>query len=829
MLRGGGIRRILNRGLRSATRPGVAVNLDSHQHSSRLFRNFASTSSSTEKTGKSASPQLSELLSKLPTGASSVWSVEWVEEYADTDSYLMKLTHTKSGLVHYHLHKNDPHLMMGISFKTEEFDKSGRDHLLQKILLAGSQKFPVRDSFAHMADRSLGESTSTGAWSGGEFTAFNFGSRNKTDFYNLLEVYFEALFKPRFTKADFLEEGWRMEFSTPSDSSTPLILRGREVNEARKSMIDLNQIAVEAVYSQLFLSQTEAKEISVHTSERLENLVNVDYETLVQYHRLVYHPSNMTIFTYGNANLLELTAHLDKHYLSSFSPLSKEEKQKLELALPPKQLVSLKAIDSGQTKQLSQLAPDRPQKRRQLILRCPRSQENTSVTGGGSCIGLAFPCTSTSSNQPMSQEDKAGLSILSTLLFELPGSPLFRDFLESGVASGYIPGYGFEPNMSNPYFTVGLKGIREGTEEATIEMLRFSLSQAAKEGFNELEIESLLTQIELPARTPSEDFGIKFFQSYIGPLSRRDDTEVKQAVDMHKTLRSIASKKPLTKYFQTLLRKYLLESPECLEVKIIPNAEYYDDVEIAENRIIRSKLEQAADRQAYIVQIIEDSEHLRQEKEQLQDIDCLPKLTPADFSASVQQPEKTVYKVQNVNLTHFVAETNGTTHFRVKVNVSDLDQTQIKYLDLAAKLFPNLGTFSMKPFEVLMTKQLYIADFSFQLVSESSPSDPNKPQVFVVVQGHCLDRHVEKLMEIFTGLLSGPDFNDLQNLSRLLKIEASEAANRIGASPLGYTLPYAQSSMRKPFALNNKLANVSQTMTTRTDSFASWEVSCSLR
>jgi presequence protease len=825
------LKRILTRGLHQhkkqigkfdqAYGSGILRNMPN-----RIVRSFIAGKAEDVKkqTIVSGAVKHSAFLAKLKGDNTSAWKLDWIEGFTDLNCSLLRLTHTKSGLVHYHLDQKDPHLMMGITFKTDKFDKSKRDHLLQKILLAGSEKYPVRDCFAYMLDRSLGESTSGGAWSGGEFTAYNFGSRNKADFYNLLQVYMEALYNPRFIKADFLEEGWRLEFSTPSDTSTPLILRGREVNEARKSMVDVNRIAIESVYNHLFYEKQTLKEVSIHASERLENLVELDYEGLKEYHRLVYHPSNMTIFTYGELDLSEFTAYLESMYLSSISPLSPDDVEKLRSELF-KQHNKVNAIESGQSKLLPQIDLNKKQPRKQLVLRCPKTLENTSITGGGSCIGLAFPCNLETS----SSEELAALSVLSTLLFELPQSPLFRDFLESGVAGGYIPGYGFEPNMSNPYFTVGLKGIREGTEDATIEMLRFTISKAAKEGFNDLEIESLLTQIELSAKTPTEDFGMRFFQSYIGALTRRSDSELKSAVGMDRLLKSIASRKPLSKYFQSLVKKYLVDSPECLEIKIIPSQDYYDDVEIAETRIIRSKLEGVTDRQAFYDQIMEESDYLRQEKEQLQDVECLPKLTVKDFATQVEKGTSETHDIQGIRLAHFHTNTHGTTHFRVKIDVSDLDQTQLKYLALAARIFPNIGTFAMKPMEILMTKQLYLGDFSFQLISESSPSDANKPLVFVIVQGHSLDRHVEKLLEIFTALLSGPDFKDLQTLSRLLKVEAAEAATRIGGSPLNYTLSYAQSSQRKPHALNNKLVNVSQAhLTKRIGSYASWVAFCSL-
>ena len=64
------------------------------------------------------------------------------------------------------------------------------------------------------------------ALTGSDFTCYPAATQAKRDFYNLLEVYIDAVFFPNLNKLSFLQEGHRLEFSHPNDPSSPLEYKG---------------------------------------------------------------------------------------------------------------------------------------------------------------------------------------------------------------------------------------------------------------------------------------------------------------------------------------------------------------------------------------------------------------------------------------------------------------------------------------------------------------------------------------------------------------------------------------------------------------------------
>src|SRR5207302_9687899 len=100
----------------------------------------------------------------------------------------------------------------------------GAAHILEHVVLAGSQRFPVRDPFFSMTRRSL--ATFMNALTGLDWTMYLFSTRNAKDFTNLLEVYLDAAFFPLLSEDAFQQEGIRYEFENPADPNSGLRYKG---------------------------------------------------------------------------------------------------------------------------------------------------------------------------------------------------------------------------------------------------------------------------------------------------------------------------------------------------------------------------------------------------------------------------------------------------------------------------------------------------------------------------------------------------------------------------------------------------------------------------
>jgi len=68
-------------------------------------------------------------------------------------------------------------------------------------------------------------------WTGPEFTVFPFSTSNEKDFYNLLGVYIESVFRPLNRRIDFLQEGVRLEFDPDAPKKSSLTVHGGTYEE----------------------------------------------------------------------------------------------------------------------------------------------------------------------------------------------------------------------------------------------------------------------------------------------------------------------------------------------------------------------------------------------------------------------------------------------------------------------------------------------------------------------------------------------------------------------------------------------------------------------
>ena len=119
--------------------------------------------------------------------------------------------HGVTGAKHYHIASDNEENVFLVGLRTVPTDSSGVAHILEHTALCGSERFPVRDPFFMMIRRSL--NTFMNAFTSSDWTAYPFASQNRKDFFNLLDVYLDAVFFSRLDEMDFLQEGHRVEFS----------------------------------------------------------------------------------------------------------------------------------------------------------------------------------------------------------------------------------------------------------------------------------------------------------------------------------------------------------------------------------------------------------------------------------------------------------------------------------------------------------------------------------------------------------------------------------------------------------------------------------------
>src|SRR6266540_6027273 len=136
--------------------------------------------------------------------------------------------HVKTGAELLSLLNDDENKVFGISFRTPPSDSTGVAHILEHSVLCGSRKYPSKEPFVELIKGSL--NTFLNAFTYPDKTCYPVASQNVQDFYNLIDVYLDAVFFPLLSPFTLMQEGWHYEIES---GDQPLAYKGVVFNEMK--------------------------------------------------------------------------------------------------------------------------------------------------------------------------------------------------------------------------------------------------------------------------------------------------------------------------------------------------------------------------------------------------------------------------------------------------------------------------------------------------------------------------------------------------------------------------------------------------------------------
>ena len=475
--------------------------------------------------------------------------VKVIEEIPLYSMKAFALEHDKTKAKYLHLHCMDQNNCFAVGFRTTPKDNKGTSHILEKLMLCGSTRYPVRDPFAHMVKRSLNNQMN--AWTGTDFTTFLFSTHNQQDFENLMSVYLESVYNPLLDYYDFLNEAWHYEFLREDNPDSELLITGGVYNQMKGYHQTPDNIFIEAIQSNLY-NETPYKNCAGGIPK---DIALNSYEEIKENHKRLYHPSNSFFYSYGDLDFLDHLKYLENNFLKQFEyqdpqtsvPLQKRENIPLEykISCPP----SSSAID-------------------------PRLQSQFAVSYLCNDI-TQDPITSIS------------LNILSYMLFETPESPFYQALLESGRTTGYCAGYGFDMNTKEASFTIGAKNLSSSYGEMMQinQLIEDTLKKVVDEGFSQDFIESILHQVEFQAKLPKIDFGVSVLQSLIPLLNHGGDPIA--FLKINQTMGEIRKRLRKGKYFESLIEKFFINNKHQIRVIMTPDKNFIKDQSENEEKALK--------------------------------------------------------------------------------------------------------------------------------------------------------------------------------------------------------------------------------------------------
>lgn len=217
---------------------------------------------------------------------------------------LTVLTHDVSGAAVLLVENRDNNKAFGIGFGTFPSDDTGVFHILEHSVLSGSEKYPVQSPFVQLLKSSM--ASFLNAMTFPDKTVYPFATPNETDFYNLLDIYMDAVFRPLAMKdrSVFEQEGWHRA----EDGS----VSGVVYNEMQGAMASPDAQLQYAINRALF-PDTSRGYVSGGDPACIPALT---YEKYLQVYRRHYRPDNCCITLYGDLDMARALEVLDKNYLS---------------------------------------------------------------------------------------------------------------------------------------------------------------------------------------------------------------------------------------------------------------------------------------------------------------------------------------------------------------------------------------------------------------------------------------------------------------------------------------------------------------------------------
>jgi len=358
-------------------------------------------------------------------------------EIAELKTQARLYRHRATGARVLSLENEDENKVFGITFATPPTDSTGLPHIMEHSVLCGSRKYPVKEPFVELLKGSL--QTFLNAMTFSDKTCYPVASQNTQDFYNLIDVYLDAVFYPNITPQTLQQEGWHYELDS---LDAPLSYKGVVFNEMKGAYSDPENYLYRKIEQSLFPDNTYGVESGGDPAE----IPNLTYEQFKRFHDTLYHPSNAFIFFYGDDDPAE-RLRIIQPYLDGFA------RQQVDAAIPP------------------QPAFDAP---RRLIYGYDAGDEGADAKKTMVAVNWAL-------DEVTDVEATLALSILNHILVGTPASPLRKALIDSGLGEDLV-GVGLELDTRQAYFSTGLKGIVLDDAGRVEDLIVTTLTELARPG-----------------------------------------------------------------------------------------------------------------------------------------------------------------------------------------------------------------------------------------------------------------------------------------------------------------------------------------------------------
>ncbi len=554
--------------------------------------------------------------------------------------------HNQTGARVLSLTNSDENKCFGINFRTPPADSTGVAHIMEHAVLCGSRKYPVKEPFVEIMKGSL--QTFVNAFTYPDKTCYPCASQNLKDFYNLVDIYLDAVFYPRLSEHIFRQEGWHYEIDTPD---SPLTYKGVVLNEMKGAYSSPDDLLSDKSRGSLFPENT----YGLNSGGDPLAIPDLTYTAFKSFHEAYYHPSNAYIYFYGDDPEEERLRILET-WLKDFDKKEVKSQVPLQPQFSTPKILTF-AYDSG----------DSTESKAHLTLNWLLSEATDVQT----CLEL---------------------SLLTHILLGTPASPLKRALIESGLGED-ITG-GFEEQLRQTLFSAGLKGIQPENLEKVETLILETITKLAKDSLDPQTIAASLNTIEFHLREQNTGRFPRGLSLMLAALTTwLHDGDPLEALAFEAPLNVLKKKARDRRCFESLIEKHLINNPHRTTVRLIPDPEEGKRREAIEiERLAKVRSGMSADE---LNRVFNEAAELKQRQEtpdSPETLATIPSLSLADIDRIIKTLPNQNLKAGETPIFFHDLFTNGIVYLDLGFDLHILPQELLPFAGLLGRLLLEMGT-----------------------------------------------------------------------------------------------------------------------------------------
>lgn len=652
--------------------------------------------------------------------------------------------HVKTGTQLLSVLNDDENKTFGVVLRTPPNDSTGVPHILEHSVLCGSQKYPVKEPFVELIKSSL--NTFLNAFTYPDKTCYPVASCNERDFYNLVDVYLDAVFHPTLTPDTLAQEGHHLDLESVSDQVS---IKGVVYNEMKGAYSSSDRVLAEYSQRVLFPDTTYGVESGGHP----RNIPDLTWEQFKSFYDRFYHPSNARMWFYGDDLEEKRLAKADS-FLKDFDRL---------------EVTSNIALQSHWSK--------------------PRSFEFTYDAGSGDVTNKYMATINWLLDPPVDQIEPfeiLTLSVLNHILLATSSSPLRKALTDSHLGEDVVGG-GLETDLRQMMFSVGLKGMASQSVEKMHKVVYDVLNDAKENGFSKGLIDASLNTIEFNLRENNTGSFPKGLALMLRAMTTwLHDADPLVPLKFESSVRELHERLDRgDPVFQECVSKYILNNQHRAAVKLIPDPEFGKKEDTAEQQ--RIKAATASFTEKDFERVVAETQRLKDQQaapDDPADIAKIPTLTRDDLDRKTKPVPFERLDDMGVTIIHHPAGTSGVVYVDMLLDISHVPTELLPLLSIFTGALTELGT----------SKRDY-ADLQRKIGSETggiragalltqmySPTGDGAPLTKMSVRSKAMISQVPALFDLIGEILMEADVTNKDRIRQLLVEERAGLESGLAGS-----------------------------------------------